>query len=355
MRAWQDLRAALLHPERAADYSLGRWDGGLRLAQGSLLVASLEAVLRVAGVLDALPEPVRAQLESARVLAEANARGVAWETSRLVRALSPLGIPVLLLKGAAYAMADLPPAEGRLFADVDILVPQERLSEVEQALYWQGWLGSYHDAYDQRYYREWMHELPPLMHQKRQSVLDVHHSILPPTARYHPDPVKLRAEAVPVAGLPGVQVLAPRDMVIHSACHLFHEGEWDKGLRDLFDLDRLLRHFGADEGFFADLVARAFELELARPLFYALRYAHQAWDTPLPESLWPALKAARPGAAKLMLMDFAIGRAMRPPHPLARQGFDGLARFGLYVRGHWLRMPVHLLIPHLLRKAFVSP
>jgi hypothetical protein len=25
------------------------------------------------------------------------------------------------------------------------------------------------------------------------------------------------------------------------------------------------------------------------------------------------------------------------------------------VRAHWLRMPAHLLIPHLLHKAFISP
>ena len=33
-------------------------------------------------------------------------------------------------------------------------------------------------------------------------------------------------------------------MVLHSATHLFHEGELDKALRDLVDIDGLLRHFG---------------------------------------------------------------------------------------------------------------
>jgi hypothetical protein len=25
-----------------------------------------------------------------------------------------------------------------------------------------GWAATHHDAYDQRYYRQWMHELPPM-------------------------------------------------------------------------------------------------------------------------------------------------------------------------------------------------
>ena len=44
---------------------------------------------------------------------------------------------------------------------------------------------------------------------------------------------------------PGFAVLAPEDMVLHSATHLFNEGEFDRGLRDLNDLDLLLREFGA--------------------------------------------------------------------------------------------------------------
>jgi hypothetical protein len=36
-------------------------------------------------------------------------------------------------------------------------------------------------------------------------------------------------------------------MVLHSATHLFYDGELNHGLRDLVDLDDLLRHFsGAD-------------------------------------------------------------------------------------------------------------
>ena len=287
-------------------------------------------------------------------LSRANARAVRWEAVCLRRALAGLGVPVVLLKGAAYAVADLPPARGRLFGDIDILVPRERLDEIERVLGWYGWDSGKLDEYDQRYYRTWMHELPPMMHRKRQSMLDVHHTILPPTSRYHPDPAKLRAAALDVPGLPGVKVLAPTDMVLHSACHLFHEGEWDHGLRDLHDLDALLRHFSAaDPGFWEALALRAEEMQLARPLHYALRYAKRIWQTPVPEALERRLRArGGPNPVLAGVMDFLFGRAFVPEHELTARPGDGLARFCLYLRGHWLRMPLRLLLPHLLRKAF---
>jgi hypothetical protein len=40
-------------------------------------------------------------------------------------------------------------------------------------------------------------------------------------------------------------------------------------------------------------------------------------------------------------------------HSLRRPG-AGAASFALYVRSHWLRMPPHLLLPHLARKAWME-
>ena len=84
-------------------------------------------------------------------------------------------------------------------------------------------------SYDQRYYRQWMHELPPLQHLDRGTSLDVHHTILPPTADSRIDARKLWEHIVDVPGFEGVHVLCRADMVLHSATHLFHEGEWENG------------------------------------------------------------------------------------------------------------------------------
>jgi hypothetical protein len=83
------------------------------------------------------------------------------------------------------------------------------LPQAESALMLDGWATTHHDPYDQRYYRRWMHELPPFQHIHRLTTLDVHHGILPDTARLRPDSGKLREAAVPAERDARVRVLAP--------------------------------------------------------------------------------------------------------------------------------------------------
>jgi hypothetical protein len=280
---------------------------------------------------------------------------VHWEVELLRKALRGIDIPVILLKGAAYVIGKLPPAQGRIFSDIDIIVPKEKLDAVEANLMLHGWATTHHDAYDQRYYRTWMHELPPMRHMKRMTVVDVHHAILPETAYAHPDSAKLLAAAMPVQGYDNVMMLSPVDMVLHSAAHLFHNEQLNHGLRDLVDLDRLMRHFGIQPEFWRTLIFRAKELELTRSLFYALRYAQNILDTPIPLEIIDASMKDRPSSIILKLMDQLFMRALMPTHPSCLDWFTPAARQLLYVRATWLRMPPLLLARHLFHKAFISP
>ena len=343
---------ALREPRQLAAFTLSEWDLLLRQAAVANLTAALCYVADEAGLLDHIAPQAREHLEWARTVGERHRQAVRFEVGEIGRALAGLEVPLILLKGAAYTLAGLPPAPGRLFSDIDILVPKARLGEVEAALMLRGWAGSGHDAYDQRYYREWMHELPPMQHIRRQSVIDVHHAILPETAAARPDPVLLRAGAVPVAGQGDLHVLAPVDMVLHSAVHLFYDGEFDHGLRDLVDIHRLLGEFGKTPGFWAALPQRAVALQLERPLFYALRYAQRLLATAVPAE---AMRAGRPARPLLALMDQLFGRALLPIHASCADRFSAAARFALYLRANWLRMPPLLLARHLLHKAFLSP
>jgi hypothetical protein len=349
------LLRALRQPDTIEGLDLAGWDLLLRQAASANLTAALLGILEQRGLLARVPAPAREHFEWVRTLAARHAQAVRFEVARIGQALDGLGLPLILLKGAAYALAGLPAAHGRLFSDIDILVPKARLPEVESALMLAGWAGTHHDAYDQRYYRAWMHELPPLQHTRRQSVIDVHHAILPETAAARPDPARLRAAARPVPGVDGVQVLAPADMLLHSATHLFYDGEFDHGLRDLLDIHRLLLHFGAEPGFWEQLPHRAAELQLARPLFYALRYASRLLGTPVPAEVLAAADGGRPNPALLALMDALFERALLPPHPSCAGRLGGAARFLLYVRGNWLRMPPLMLSRHLFHKAFLAP
>jgi hypothetical protein len=302
----------------------------------------------------AVPPPgVQGHLQDVQVLASAQQAEVRREVGYLAQAVAPLGVPLTLMKGAAYLMSGSPAANGRLYTDVDIIVPKHRLPEVEATLMLNGWATTHHSPYDQRYYRQWMHELPPMQHLYRQTVVDVHHAILPETARLRPDSSLLLAAAVPLAGDRRIQVLARPDMVLHSMTHLLHNEELSHGLRDLSDIDLMLREFGAEAAFWDALLARAGALSLRRPLFYGLRYAAAILGTPVPARTTVALQGAGPGPLLLTVMDGLFLRALTAQHPTAAVPGTAAALFGLYLRAHWLRMPPFLLARHLTTKALM--
>ncbi len=355
MRSRDLVVTALLTPQTVCHFSDGEWDLLVRQARRAHLLARLAHNLARAGLLEAVPAAPRNHLLSALKLAQRQVRALHWEVACLQRAMLATDTRLVLLKGAAYVMAGLEVAHGRTFSDVDVLVPKPSLGRCESALLIHGWQGSHHDAYDQQYYRRWMHEIPPMRHVKRGTTVDVHHTILPETARIKVNTAALFTAVAHWPGTPPVYTLEPADMLLHSATHLFHEGDFEKGLRDLFDLDSLLRQWGPDTGFWDRLLVRATTLGLMRPLFYALRYTTGLLGTPVPERVIHAVDTGKPPLAIVWVMDACYCHVLRPAHASTRSRGAGFARFALYVRSHWLRMPFHLLVWHLGRKALVRP
>ncbi|GLT21391.1 hypothetical protein GCM10007933_08430 [Zoogloea oryzae] len=344
------LLQAYRDPQSVRRLGPSQWDLLVRQARHANLLGRLYLRLQAAGVEDDIPERPRNHLLSGAQMAGEQRHAIRREARFLREALEPLGIPVILLKGAAYVAGGLPAAQGRLFSDVDILLPKARLADAESALQLKGWISSATDDYDQRYYRRWMHELPAMRHVFRGSALDVHHTILPPTARLKPDAKLLIEAAVPLPDLPGVSTLSLPDLILHSASHLFHEGEPDNLLRDLTDLDLLLRHLARDPAAWDVLVHRAEQLQLAGPLRLALRYCHRMLDTPLPERVQARTRCLEGGLGQ-QLLDAMYARVLRPQHPSTADALTPLARRSLYIRAHWLRMPPLLLAYHLAHKA----
>ncbi|HNM80383.1 MAG TPA: nucleotidyltransferase family protein [Rhodocyclaceae bacterium] len=345
------LTRLLQMPELASGLGPRDWETLIAQAHATGLAARLGTRLRTAGLGASLPPAVELQIRSAENLARRQYQQTLYEIGNLTQALRAEDIPAILLKGAAYIALGVPAGDGRHLSDIDLMVPQAKIGEAESALMRAGWVATERDAYTQRYYREWMHEIPPLVHVRRHTVVDLHHTILPPTARHRIDAAALFRAARSVPGIPCLTVLSPVDMVIHSAVHLFHEGEFDRGLRDLSDLDGLITHFVPQETDFRDeLVVRARELGVMRSLFYAVRYCHIFLGTPVPAAILTRLSREGPGGWHVALMDSAFVRALKPHHPSSEDALTPAARFLLYVRSHWLRMPVRLLIPHLVRK-----
>lgn len=341
---------ALRDPELTIRYSPTEWSESITTARGANLLGALAERLHQAGIACPFP-PAARHLNGARLLSQRQRQSVQWEVHELRRTLAPLHIPVTLLKGAAYALADLPISHGRLFGDIDILVPREELGRTEMQLMLAGWVSAKTDPYDQKYYRTWMHELPPMTHLRRGTVLDIHHSILPLTASRRPDPSAILARATPLDGFEPIQIPAPEDLAIHCITHFMHEGEFDNGLRDLLDIDGLLRHFGARADFWERLVDYTIGHELAAPVAQGLALSAQVFATPVPSTVFAALKRKDDKAVLSPTLNWIYTQALTP-NRTAASAMSKLARQVLYVRAHALRMPIGQLVGHLGRKAF---
>ncbi len=128
------LLQVLRQPDTVPALNMPQWELLIRQARKANLLASLHALLEEHGLIAQVPAQPREHLAWSHALAERHLLAVRQEVDLIRQALAASGAPVILLKGAAYAMAQLPCARGRLFSDIDILVPKEKLDEVEAAL-----------------------------------------------------------------------------------------------------------------------------------------------------------------------------------------------------------------------------
>lgn len=345
-----------IDPTVISGFTLEQWDVLLRQLKTSNLTGSFFEILKEQNLTKFIPEKVQWHFNAIENVTKQHLLSVRFEILELQNRLAVRGFPIVLLKGGAYVASGLIAHRGRLFSDIDIMVPKQALNEVENILKKQGWGPTHLNEYDQKYYREWSHELPPLQHYKRRTVLDIHYTIIPPTASPKPSDKQLLADAIPVEGYEEIYTLSPLDMVIHSATHLFYDGELDHGLRDIVDLHNLITEFSANnDHFWVELIERAKNLELSTPVFYALRYIKLLLKHPVPDSiLIKSQQLSGIGTFKKYLMDIFFTRALQPDHKTASDWLTGFARWFLFVRSHYIKMPLYMLVPHLIYKGTIA-
>lgn len=319
---------ALRDPSGTARLDPAGWTALLTIARVEQLLGTLAR--RLSGL--PVPDAVSEILAEARVNAEYQRRSALWEADCARRALADYSGKVVLMKGTAYVAAGLKAGEGRHIGDLDIMVAEVDLPQVETALLKAGWEWVKDDAYDDAYYRDHMHELPPLIHKERDRMIDVHHTILPLTARPRPDAAAMLADAACLAN--GLYILSPADMLIHSAAHLFADGELDGGLRNLWDIHCLIDEW-ADDVFWAELARRAAQHQLLAPVERAVRLSHRLYGTEIPDP-WRRWHRQDKHYVRRLIARDNWGR-----------GTHKFTRLIFYIRSHWLRMPPMMLARHL--------
>ncbi|MEP2103027.1 MAG: nucleotidyltransferase family protein [Parasphingorhabdus sp.] len=334
MRNAQLLVDALREPGSSRSLDGRGWTELISIARAESLIGSLAH--RLDGI--AVPEQVKPILKDAIQATDLARLQALWEADCAGRGLASLNCKTVLMKGTAYVAANLDAGIGRSIGDLDIMVARDQLPATEEALLDAGWEWVKPDPYDDQYYRDHMHELPPLIHRERDRMIDVHHTTLPLTAGPTPNAQAMLDASVKLDS--GLYVMAPADMLLHSVAHLFADGDLAGGLRNLWDIDRLVRQFSeADELFWTELGARAKLHQLVPHLARALRLAAGLYGTPVHKY----------HAGRTKLADYLYVRRL-----LARDGWGReirkFTRQAFYIRSHWLRMPPLMLARHLWTK-----
>ena len=334
------LVTALRDPTSTGALDAKGWTALLTIARAEQLIGTLANRLAE----QEMPGLVAAILDDARTNAEYQKRTALWEADCARRALASYPGKVVLMKGTAYVAADLMAGQGRHIGDLDIMVAQDDLPQVEALLLGEGgWEWVKEDAYDDAYYRDHMHELPPMIHKERDRMIDVHHTILPMTARPRPNAAAMLEDAVQLPD--GLHIFTPTDMVIHCAAHLIADGDLSGGLRNLWDLDQLVRQFSDDDpDFCLSLAEEAWRMTLSVAVNRALRLSHAIYGTPLKSYIQPAKVHY-----KKIWSDKIFIKRLTARDEWGR-GSRKLIRFCFFVRSHWLRMPPLMLARHLWTK-----
>jgi len=342
----------LREPTRLAEFDLRFWDAFLPMINQIDMLPHMVAQLDAAGLSDSLPRRIGIHLESARLRSRQQRRIVYWEVEQIKTVFAQIGLPVVLLKGAAYLLLDLDISIGRLYSDIDTLVPRASIDKVEHVLKQHGWEQPEELAGQEQYFQRWMHELLPLVHKRRGTKIDVHHNILPSVDNLQFDPGTLFENAQPVSIGSRIYTLAPADMVLHNIIHLFRNGDYRRALRDLVDLDKLLGEFSRnDETFFSQLSARAEELNLLTPCYLAFRFVRKYLNTEIPAGAIARAARGKPAWPPVWVLDRVFEYASLPA-PFVKQ--ESARWYSL-----WLleRYPLNLLrktiLPKLERKGIV--
>jgi hypothetical protein len=340
----------LATPSLLSSLNLSQWQILLSQATASQLVGRIDYLMKIEGI--SPPKAIKWHFSSVTKIANKQRQQALREFKEVSKSLDKIETKLIFLKGATYIAKDLPCSHGRTLSDIDVLVDKEHLNHIEMVLKFSGWLKTEIEDYDDNYYRTWMHEIPPLTHTTRGTTLDVHHNILPSTNKDMPNVGNFDIEKVFVENVGEIVTLSDTDLCIHNAVHLFTESEFHNGLRDLSDFHLLLIHFQKDNVHFVDeLIARAKSLGLYDYVRLAIRYTHLSFYTPINSTSVDELshQSSLTGA----LQDFCFMQIFKPNHKSCRTWQYPIAQWMLYWRGHLIRMPLTLLIPHLVRKTIM--
>ena len=344
----QELIRLFVMPHTALQYNETQWSGIVQLLRHEKLLARYGHRLADHHLLEQLPLSVQHHFNNAMDVTTRHIHQV-HHTVKLIHRVLGESYPMIVLKGAAYTLLGDVVSRGRIYSDVDIWVQHSDIAGAEQQLKLTGWFSGEIDDYDDRYYREWAHEIPPMYHGGTGAVLDMHHNIVPPVSGRAVD-VSFFIQHIEVTAS-GVKVLSLPARTLHSTIHLLFNEECEYALRDLIDLVLMFEQFSLDD--WDGYLALAEQTGFAREGVMAIALCQNMLNLSVPEAIAKQASPIQKEASTRVLVA-VYQRIMASSHPLVASRLSKVCERFIWLRGHFLKMPWTLLLYHMMMKAYRS-
>jgi hypothetical protein len=275
-------------PMEMVSFSTSDWEQLGSTAQQQGLAPLMYWGLSRSGNFSSVPESVRNSLRKAYSGSWVNNQRILKELEILAHTFKQEGIPLVVLKGACFALTIYPEIGLRLMGDLDILVPVSKSSEALRIAKVSG-------------YQEVVPEASPglnelLSHEvglrkpaDHSITLEIHSSLVSSRAFRYAVPVDWFWEQVePLEGLSlkpsafDLFMLTPTAQLLYAAAHaMLQHGGKNAPLRWFYDLDRLVRFY--DRRIDWDLLlSQAHRFDWGSALEAALAKTVACFHTPVP-------------------------------------------------------------------------
>jgi hypothetical protein len=282
----QRLRQALEHPTLD-------WEHVVEAACHHGIAALMYRTMQQQGLMGLLPPPAREVLQDFYYKNALSNSLLYQELSQVLTALRALPSETIVLKGAALAETVYPHRALRPMSDVDLLVREEDISRVEDALM----ALDYHfleGGKPKAYYR--VHHYHVTFVKSESALQEMHIEVHWHLDRQRPaftidiEGIWHRAVPAPIAGVDTL-VLSPEDVLLHLCLHTCKHKLTFFGLRALGDIAATLQQYGPHMAW-QPFQVRAEQWGITPYVYVMLRLARELVGAAVPDPLLHALKPA---------------------------------------------------------------
>ena len=245
----------------------------LRLLEAHHVETTLAPVLSGAQIPDVLAQKLS---QSARIAEQTNTV-MLLELTRFLKVLDNAGCQPIVLKGAGLVQTIYKSLDQRVFADLDILVPLNKVEEARSLLESLGYVAGESVA-ARNYYTKYHFHL--IMLSPGGITVEIHWNLTPPNSYYKFDIERLNAQAQSIDTVNGpIRVPGWSDQLLHCVFQNIADGF--SGLRRIIDAALILPLIEDHD----KLAAEAREQNLATGLWAVLFLVQELTGTVIPQKL----------------------------------------------------------------------